>query len=184
MILKGYDYEQPAEGVFIYKNILSEEELNKVNEYIESNSEWGKVWDFDSLHSDFLYQTLAQRIAESVKGEFETEGFATILRIKAGLSWGEHIDGDPEIFNLNKEYIEGSPFKEIDQTHYGVAFYFNEPIGGEIYYPLLNFEHKPMPGELIMHRCSEQHLHGVKPVLSDYRYSTSGRLYKKLKIGA
>lgn len=72
-----------------------------------------------------------------------------------------HVDGPPEI---------DSPDHSIDNL--GANFYFNDDyVGGELYYPNLNFSYKPVPNSVVIHRSNESTRHGIKPVEKGWRLS-------------
>jgi hypothetical protein len=54
---------------------------------------------------------------------------------------------------------------------YGIVLYLNDNFeGGEVYYPNLNIEIKPIANALVMHPANQIHRHGVKEVSSGIRY--------------
>lgn len=63
--------------------------------------------------------------------------------------------------------------KENDPSiEYGIVYYINNNYdGGEIFYPKLNIEYKPEPGDLIIHPGSLEYMHGVRDVSNGIRYS-------------
>jgi len=72
-----------------------------------------------------------------------------------------HVDGPPEYNN-----------PEHGINNLGANFYLNDDFeGGEIYYPELGFSFKPVPNSLIIHRGTQQFLHGVAEVTSGWRLS-------------
>lgn len=53
--------------------------------------------------------------------------------------------------------------------HYGLILYINDDyVGGEIFYPDIDFEHKPLARSLLVHEA--HYYHGVKPVSIGTRY--------------
>jgi hypothetical protein len=49
--------------------------------------------------------------------------------------------------------------------------YFNEDFeGGEIYFPNLDYQYKPVKGAALIFPCNE-YLHGVKAITKGYRYT-------------
>jgi len=69
------------------------------------------------------------------------------------------------------------PHKDTDgginmqYSHAAILYLNSQDEGGEIYFPKINFEHKPEAGDLIIFECrSMESLHGVKMVTQD-RYA-------------
>jgi hypothetical protein len=56
---------------------------------------------------------------------------------------------------------------------YGVITYFGEYTGGAVFYPELDIEVLPEPGDMVIHGALRQHRHGVKEVESGERYAFS-----------
>lgn len=69
------------------------------------------------------------------------------------------------------------PHKDTDgginmqYSHSGVLYLNNQTEGGEIYFPNVDFEHKPEAGDLVIFECrSNKSLHGVRMV-QENRYA-------------
>lgn len=54
---------------------------------------------------------------------------------------------------------------------YGVIVYFGDYEGGEVFYPELDAELWPGPGDLVIHGALSKHKHGVKEVTKGIRYA-------------
>lgn len=53
----------------------------------------------------------------------------------------------------------------------GMMLYFNEDFeGGEVYFPELDYQYKPVKGTAFIFPCNE-YLHGVKAITKGYRYA-------------
>ena len=111
---------------------------------------------------------------------------STATRLVKGNFWGEHSDihDFTEAENLSKLYVEGTPYKELELSIYGLVVYLNKFEGGEIYYPTQNIIYAPNQGDMVIHSALPIALHGVKPVISEKRYSYSNHIYKKVKVPA
>jgi hypothetical protein len=82
-----------------------------------------------------------------------------------GISWGEHTDLD-------------DPYAQIDEEKlYNGIVYFNDFIGGDIYYPEYNAFHHPKKGDLVIHES--RLVHGVTETKSDARLSMSFVILRK-----
>jgi hypothetical protein len=76
-----------------------------------------------------------------------------------GSSMKPHVDGPPEYNN-----------PEHGIKNLGANFYLNDNyVGGELTYPHLNFEYKPIPNSVVIHRGEELFRHGVNEVKSGWR---------------
>lgn len=56
---------------------------------------------------------------------------------------------------------------------FGMAVYFGDFTGGETFYPDLDIEIAPKPGDLIIHGATEKWKHGVREVTSGVRFAYS-----------
>jgi predicted 2-oxoglutarate/Fe(II)-dependent dioxygenase YbiX len=90
-----------------------------------------------------------------VPGLSTVEGFLSLWRVGG---WaGEHIDNHREA-----EFM----------THSTVIYLNDDYEGGEIYFPKLNFKHKPTRGDAVIFPCSgPEYVHGVTEVTSGTRYT-------------
>lgn len=56
---------------------------------------------------------------------------------------------------------------------YGVITYFGEYTGGAVFYPGMDLEVEPQPGDMVIHGALKRHRHGVREVASGERYAFS-----------
>lgn len=125
----------------------------------------------------FLYEYMANEILEEIRTktkeimESEFDGFV-VERFQdfgqpalrgPGSSMKPHIDGPPEFDELG--------YPEMGISNLGSNYYLNDNyVGGELYYPNLNFEYKPVPNSLVVHRGSDlQFQHGIRAMASGWR---------------
>lgn len=114
---------------------------------------------------DLAIKTIKESTQEIMKTEYpdlKLERFQDFgmpsLRSK-GSSMKPHVDGPPEYNDL----------------HHGIGnlgsnFYLNDNYsGGELTYPKLDFEYKPVPNSLVIHRGTELFEHGVNMVTDGWR---------------
>lgn len=122
------------------------------------------------------FKILAEKIEEIIDPKYSIRKTAVINKMQLGFGMGEHKDSHDFIDIIEKSKLK-DPLGEYDikdNPVFGSVVYLNEFGGGEIYYPELNIEYKPNPGDLIIH--SADILHGVKPVSRGYRYAYSNYL--------
>lgn len=111
-------------------------------------------------------KTKTKQIMESEFDGFKVERFQDFgkpgLR-GPGSSMKPHIDGPPEFEELG--------YPEMGVSNIGSNYYLNDNYsGGELYYPNLDFEYKPVPNSLVLHRGSDpQFQHGVREVTAGWR---------------
>lgn len=183
-----------GKDIYLYKNFLSEKELEEYNNEILNLSEndWAQGdWSLDSEINWMWYSRPVEKLLNLRKkissmlsdGMFlgESQWFIKMLN---GATWGEHADSYDfkEIIEKSKNYIEGQPFIEESVPLWGLIVYFNNFEGGEIYYPSQGIEYHPKAGDLIIHNADETCTHLVKIVKSDVRYSFSANLRKMVKV--
>ena len=98
---------------------------------------------------------------------------------------------DPDFTTL-KNYVYWEAGKEMaphyDNFHvehafpvmYGCIYYINDNFdGGELYYPGLDLEYKPVAGEMIIHPGTKEYVHGVKAALNGVRITASSFIIQK-----
>jgi hypothetical protein len=183
------NFEKIGEEIYVYKNFLSEKECNNIVNVLEAMPE--EEWVFDRPEIKHKRTEPLEEIlnVRSKLNKLIPEGLflgmaSTATRLVTGDSWGEHSDVHDfaEIDKIANSYIEGMPYVEKELSVYGTVVYFNEFEGGQIYYPTQNIVYAPKPGDLVIHSSAPLCLHGVKPVISEKRYSYSNHIYKNIKV--
>lgn len=179
-----------ADEIYVYKNFLSEQECENICEFLESLDE--SDWIFDRPESIHYKRTDPLNLISDVREKMLTLipqdlflGKANCaVRMTKGASWGEHCDVHDfdEIEKLSRLYRPGMAYQEKTLSVYGTVVYFNNFEGGEIYYPQHDIIYSPGKGDLVIHSSSNKYIHGVKPVLSEKRYSYSNHIYKMIRI--
>jgi hypothetical protein len=102
-----------------------------------------------------------------------------------GNSWPSHSDVHDfeEIEKLANEYKEGDDFLIKQLSIFGTIVYYQLPEeGGELYYTKQKIDYMPSAGDLVIHGSDSYCEHGVNEVIKGERYSTSGYIYKNVKI--
>lgn len=183
-------FKKIGEDIYVYENFVSSEELNIINQHLNSlnESEWYEEnkeikWMARTADKEIL-SPIRERIVSFLDEDLDLGYNTVFVRMKSGYSWGVHQD-DYEFKDLvekAKEYVDGDMYALVDISVYGTVVYFNDFEGGEIYYPEQNIEYKPKAGDLVIHGSGFNCRHGVKPILSDVRYSYSNHISKKFKV--
>lgn len=179
-----------SEDIFIYKNFLGYEECNEIVEYLDQLNE--SDWVLDRPGYSFYKRTerldviskVRDKIVSILPDALNLGVCASAVRMKKGAYWEIHSDVHDffEIEKLANSYVEGQPYLEKELSVYGTVVYFNNFEGGEIYYPNQGIIYKPSPGDLVIHSSSDKCLHGVKPLVSEKRYSYANHIYKIVRI--
>lgn len=182
-------FKQLGEEIYLYENFLSKDECNEITKIINRmpSKNFLPWWPGKSIlktipikEIDLVRNKILSLIPDNMfLGE---SSVATILN--KGTYWDPHSDVHDfsEIERLSLSYVEGSPYKENDLSIYGTVVYFNSFEGGEIYYPTQGVTHTPKPGDLLIHSSGPTCFHGVRPLISESRYSYSNHIYKKVRI--
>jgi hypothetical protein len=186
-------FKELGNNIYVYNNFLSNEECDLILEDILKLKEY--QW---SMPSYITEQNVSVSInsLESVKnirkkmialmlegGYCHFEGRAT--KLLKGAVRGTHADiyQTQNVTDKSNEYIEGQDFELADILTHGNIVYFNDFVGGELYYPNQNnLVYKPKKGDFLVHGAEEECRHGVKKVLSDVRYSAVGNFFKHGKV--
>jgi hypothetical protein len=166
---------------YIIENFISEKDIQEIINVLDNfdkannNGSTRKIMRFgiDNFNGtqgsltelgDFgnMVKAYGDRAALLAKELFETEKdiyLSTLWLSKqtAGSRIKPHKDTDG---GINMQY-----------SHAGILYLNNQEDGGEIYFPKIDFEHKPKAGDLVLFECrSNNSLHGVKMVTQD-RYA-------------
>jgi hypothetical protein len=188
--IKGF--EKIGEDIFVYKNFVSVSELNTIQNVILNLTEeqWnnglpGDHWLCNKISNpnktlNFIRERIISFLPE---GYFLGNG-KSFVKLFKGDSWGPHADAH-DFYDIRKKAAqlkENEPYQLADNEKWGLVVYFNDFEGGSLYYPNQNIEYKPNAGDLVIHSAEEHCLHGVKPVLSEIRYSHSNHIFDKIKV--
>jgi hypothetical protein len=163
-------FQEIADGIYLYKNFLNDQEIQVLyNKAISLEEE-----DWHHPNPIEWYSTRTSNTVDELTPIFDkaqdifspTHSLTpsmSMQRMFAGDSMFEHTDtsGDEPV-------TANDAFGTCHIIEYGVVVYFNKFEGGEIYYPDLNIEYKPEPGDLLVHKANITH--GVKEVTSGPRY--------------
>jgi hypothetical protein len=179
--------DEVAPGVHVISNALDEDELKYLNDLCRrtTQEEWASFydgWDFSKeeesvaqTYRDYWFdksllinnESFCEKLIEKVRPFFgdgyDLPVFAEVHRQKIGDGMDEHCD-----MGSRSDLLRS------------MLFYLNDDYeGGELYFPLLNFEYKPKPGDFITFPSYEKYTHGVRPVLSgSSRYVMAGFAWK------
>ena len=179
-----------GEDIYVYNNFVSKEELINISDYLKtlSDDDWYEdnkniKWMARTGYQDIL-NPIRQRIIDLIGRDMKLGNSTSFVKMLKGYSWGVHQDDYEfkDVLEKSKRYVDGEPFSLVDMSIYGTVVYFNEFDGGEIYYPEQNIEYKPSAGDLVIHGSGFNCSHGVKPILSEVRYSYSNHISKKIKV--
>lgn len=175
----------------IIKNFISEKDIQEIISVLDkfdkdnNNGSSRKIMRFgiDNFNGtqgslselgDFgqMVKNYGEKTAEIIENTFNinTKIYLSTLWLSkqtAGSRIKPHKDTDG---GINMQY-----------SHAGIIYLNNQTVGGEIYFPKINFEHKPEAADLIIFECrSNQSYHGVKTVTED-RYAIPIWLTDNLK---
>lgn len=180
-----------APGIHVISNALNEDELKYLNDLCRSTTQEGWAafyddWDFskdeDSVaqtYRDYWFdkslaindrpfcENLIERVRPFFGDGYSLPVFGELHRQKIGDGMDEHHDMGSRSALLRS-----------------MIFYINDDYeGGELYFPALEFEYKPKPGDFVTFPSYEKYTHGVKPVLSgSARYVMSGFAWQSGKV--
>lgn len=182
-------FEKIGQDIYVYKNFISKQEIDSIMAFVEDNPDlWAnndpnKPQERSSSEIPQL-KNISSRLNKIVgRGHFVKQN-ASMIRLLKGDDWQIHSDNHNSINirKLAKMLKNGEDFSYANNNIYGIVLYFNEFEGGEIFYPTQDVEYKPKAGDLVIHSSDEHCEHGVKPVLSEVRYSYSNAIYEVVKI--
>lgn len=169
-----------SEDIFVYKGFLSKEEASSLHSKVMSypqdiwNSTVNPIEWYNGKTTTFTEDAkpLYEKINELVKETHTPTPTLSFSRMFPGDEMHVHTDtcGDDEA-------TANDDFGTCAITEYGVVVYLNDCFsGGEIFYPDLNLQYKPVAGDLVIHNAMIRH--GVKKVEVGTRYIYSTFLIK------
>jgi len=177
-----------GDQIYVYKNFISKSEIDEVLKESKQNKDWEVGQYFKNTMSRYNTETVSYLQSKIQKllnvGYFASQSGHVVKMVK-GNFWGAHTDVHDfeEIEALAKQYVEGEDFLIRELSVFGTIVYYQLPeIGGGLYYPKQNIEYMPSAGDLVIHGSGDYCEHGVSEVVDGERYSTSGYIYKNVKI--
>ena len=172
MKINSQKYFNLDKHIYVIENFLEQSMLDELIEQTTSELDWNLLeGPFVSNRVCLVKNTeISNLIQNSVSdlfwGQYDVYDGDTIVRQSPGDQMHVHCD-NPWLDNVLSE----SSVPENAFNIWGSVLYLNEFEGGEIYYPRLNIQYKPKPGDLIIHPTISLYEHGTKPVLgSNKRY--------------
>lgn len=169
-----------ADDIFLYKDFISKEEAKSIHEACMSYPP--HVWS-TTVNPIEWYNGKTTIFVDEAKPLFEKIKFIvedthtptptfSFTRMFPGDDMHVHTDTCGE-----DEATANDDFGTCAITEYGVVLYLNDCFnGGEIYYPDLNLEYKPVAGDLVIHHAMIEH--GVKKIIEGVRYTYTTFLVK------
>jgi Rps23 Pro-64 3,4-dihydroxylase Tpa1-like proline 4-hydroxylase len=182
------------EQCFTVDNFLSESECKSIIAYLEwlSDSktlEWNQISFYDSfamgfwpsdpnlerfgLPANYFNENLKKRIKDISENVLSTELSEVSYHAQ---KW---TDGAYASFHSDNSDEDGNP-TEFERSKFAVFIYLNDNFdGGELYYPGLDLEYRPVAGEMIIHPGTKEYSHGVRAVYNGVRITASSFITKK-----
>lgn len=153
------------ENIYLLKNFLDNKTLSRLVDMAENANEWdpnleqinpfwrNKTTDVtDKSITDYMNF----RQIPMLNNNYRMNGNDKISRQMVG---GENLNVHCDNPGVDDKNVHD------DGTRWGLITYLNDFNGGEIFYPELDIEYKPEPGDLIIHPASMRYKHGTKTVL-------------------
>lgn len=198
MFYDNPNVEKIGHKVYIYRNFVSPENMEKINSVIKTRNVDDLRTDSSSHTIDWYYDKFTEPITELYEvwkdlndlllPEYCVHPCLTLISTKEGDEMYAHADSPGE--DMEEELIASDVWNTCCVIHYGAIVYFGEFEGGEVYYPNLDsegnfvggakpladgneFRVKPNAGDLIIHGAHTDTYHGVKTITSGVRYAFS-----------
>ena len=158
--------EQVHEYLFLYKNFLNQETVDKYTKKLNSlseedwNDENAQGYWINKISPAMIEEDIHQPVLDLLSPIFLTYKVPSFYRLKKGEEAG--IQTPDLYYGENGQRII---------AHYKIAIYLGEFEGGEISFPDVKFEYKPNPGDLLLFKIHPFLNHWTKPVLSGTRYA-------------
>jgi hypothetical protein len=159
------------DNIVCIENVLSPEDYATLLDFTKNQELWVlEPWDSYSIGVDKLPPNILAMLAkifrlvwnEATKlygvgiNNFNKENLA-LLKFEKGLFLRPHIDTE-----------------SAESNHIASIYYINEDyIGGELCFPDLNINIKPIPNSVIFFPGNENYLHEVRKIISGDRFTSS-----------
>lgn len=190
----GY-FGQSPDNIVSLENFMTEEELEILNNFIRSNTEWDVtqthydddgVVIYDSAYWDnrvATYTTIAKQdptIPDVIEGmvarlKVEVDKFFGVDAFPTSPALVRWLPGQLQMPHADKELHEGeNAGKPNDFPYYDVAglFYLNDDYeGGELYFPNQGIQFKPKRGAAYFFPGDMNYIHGVTEIKNGIRYT-------------
>ena len=202
----NYDVSEPFNNIFVIKNFITEDEENKLMNYIYSlsQSDWETEYN-NSLKAFCLYKFGTDDVEKLVKeGKFEiTENWSDknmslhadpeidsltnqiVIRIFNLLSnYSDYVPKGPGVIQRQQPGVSLTP--HFDQhtdpsiSHAAIIYLNDNYIDGELYFPNKDYKIKPKKISLVIFPGTQEYMHGVfPPGDGPIRYVLPGFIGKK-----
>ena len=157
--------EQVEKYLFIYKNFLDQEVIDKYTTKLDSlpieswsHENTNEYWS-NKVSPDIIESDIHNKVLELLRPAFWTYKIPNFYRLAKGQS--AQLQTSEQYYGDNGQRIIG---------HYKIALYLGEFEGGEICFPDQTFEYKPNPGDLLLFKIHPYYNHYTKEVTSGNRY--------------
>lgn len=125
-----------------------------------------------------------QSLVESYAGDFYGRSFVTyhnmhLRKYSTGDDFAPHYDSEAMVLGKPDRLPQYLPsdLVPVGLIEIAINIYLNDDYsGGELFFPELDLEIKPKPGQLVMFPGGHEFKHGVKEVLSGDRYTMASFL--------
>lgn len=182
-----------GDEIYLIKNFLSQEECKYFRDVCDltiAENGFRPLAEsdfFKNIRTKYVPETkiLFDKQRNVISDNYEIFQTPHLLKIPPrSFGWAVHADNDMSLEKRKKSkmFSPEQPYNLVENTIYGSVIYFSEFEGGEIYYPGQNIEYHPEPGDFLIHSAEDKCRHGVKPVLSGYRYSYSNNIFEYIKV--
>lgn len=192
-----------TENIIIIRNFVDSDDLKRVQEFTQTINEWDNpkqdefnedgtcIYDasywWDRMCSGEIIKRLSPEIYDLINkyifkmaSIIEEKHFVSVYcRPPVLIKW---IPGNLQSPHADKQLNDGTPnpFPTYDLNS---VIYWNDNFeGGEIYYPQYDIELRIEPGMAVAHPGDIHYIHGVKEVLSGFRWTTPS-FYTITKLG-
>lgn len=181
----GYEVEELASEVWLVRNLVNEEDLKPVFDYIESLSEEDWLGHYMDHLRDRAEREYGTRDIETLNKEgklaitfdwadktVRVENLPILGKVNDAIT--KIISYDPNLYfnglgTIQRQY-EGSDLKVHVDNHvdpyvaYAAVIYLNDDyVHGEVIFPEQGLEVKPEAGSMLFFSSGETHPHGVNP---------------------
>jgi hypothetical protein len=198
MFFNNHNVTKYSDQVFLYKNFLSQEEVNKINDAAKKFDK--SQWEYENQEIDWykdktgpLMEDLFpiwEKMSDFLYPEYMIHPMLSLLIMRPG-DEPMFVHSDSPGRDMEEELTQQDAWQTCCIIDYGIIVYMGEFEGGQVFYPNLdksgNFQEEDYencleiavrPGDLIVHGSCHPYEHGVRGVTEGFRYAFTNFMLK------
>lgn len=177
----GY-YGNSKDNIVVIKNFINSEDLKKINKILPKIDNFKKIdndefWNNKIVVNDYLQKTFPdiEHILQTYQDKHKKiiEDFFDVVLCKNRPNIVIWRPGESQEEHADKETVDGKVVTVAENDIASLIYLNDNYVGGEIYFPIQGLEIKMKAGDAIFFPGDNKYLHGVKKIISGYRFTST-----------